>query len=120
MHVHDLFERQVDRSPDGVAVVCADRQLSYGELNRRANQLAHYLVERAVVPEGRVGICTDRSLEMMVSILAVLKAGAAYVPLDRTYPEERLNYLLEDAEVRIVLTRQKPEPGTAEGLAEWI
>ena len=95
--IHELFEAQVERSPEAVAVVCEDRQLTYGELNRRANQLGHYLRKRGVGPEVRVGICMNRSVEMVVGLLGILKAGGAYVPLDRAYPGERLNYMIQDA-----------------------
>jgi non-ribosomal peptide synthetase component F len=82
--------QQVARSPEAVALVYEAEQVSYGELNERANQLAHYLRELGVGPEGRVGICVERSVEMVVGLLGILKAGGAYVPLDAQYPEERL------------------------------
>ena len=84
--VHELFEQQVAKTPDAVAVVFEDRQLSYAELNGQANQLAHYLRGLGVKPDDRVAICVERSLEMIVALLAVLKAGGAYVPLDPAYP----------------------------------
>ena len=84
--VHQLFELQAERAPDAVAVVYEDQQLSYGELNRRANQLAHYLRGLGVGPETLVGFCVERSVEMVVGLLGILKAGGAYLPLDRTYP----------------------------------
>src|SRR4029077_3207185 len=96
--VHELFEEQAGRTPDAVAAVYEDKSLSYGELNRRANQLAHYLRKIGVKPEVRVGICVERSLEMMVGLLAILKAGGAYVPLDPAYPAERLRFMLEDSQ----------------------
>src|SRR5215212_2836986 len=95
--VHELFEAQVKKTPDAVAVVYEDATLSYGELNRRANQLAHYLRQLGVGPDQRVAICMERSLEMVVGLLGVLKAGGAYVPLDPAYPVERLQYMLEDS-----------------------
>ena len=104
--VHQLFEAQVERTPAAVAVVCDGEELSYTELNRRANQLAHYLRRRGVSPEVRVGICLERSLEMVVGILGILKAGGAYVPLDPSYPRDRLSYILNDAQVQVLLTRQ--------------
>jgi non-ribosomal peptide synthetase component F len=82
-------------------------QVSYGELNERANQLAHYLRELGVGPEGRVGICVERSVEMVVGLLGILKAGGAYVPLDAQYPEERLRFMLADAQVEVLLTQEQ-------------
>ena len=105
--IHELFEAQVKRTPEATAVVCGDEKISYDELNRRANQRAHYLRKKGVKPENRVGICTERDVEMVVALLAVLKAGAAYVPLDPDYPEERLQYMVEDSEPVIVLTQSK-------------
>jgi amino acid adenylation domain-containing protein/FkbM family methyltransferase len=105
--IHQLFEAQVERTPDAVAVVFEDEQLTYQELNRRANQLAHYLRELGVGPDVLVGICVERSLEMVVGLLGVLKAGGAYVPLDMDYPQERLAFMLEDAQVPVLLTQQR-------------
>ncbi|MDZ7963727.1 MAG: amino acid adenylation domain-containing protein [Nostoc sp. DedSLP03] len=105
--IHSLFEAQVERTPEGVAVVFEDRQLTYRELNNRANQLAHYLKTLGVQTETLVGICVERSLEMVVGILAVLKAGGAYVPLDPNYPSERLVYMLQDAGIVVLLTQHK-------------
>ena len=104
--IHGLFETQVELTPDAVAVIFEDEQLTYGELNRRANQVAHYLRERGVGPEVRVGIIMERSVEMLVGLLGILKVGAAYVPLDPMYPQERLAFMLEDAEVPVLLTQQ--------------
>jgi amino acid adenylation domain-containing protein len=103
--IHELFEEQVERTPAAVAVVHEERELSYGELNTRANQLAHYLRELGVKPDGRVAICVERGIEMVVSLLAVLKAGGAYVPLDPAYPAERLKYMLEDSAPTVLLTQ---------------
>ena len=103
--VHELFEEQVEKTPDAVAVVYEDATLSYGELNRRANQLAHHLRELGVGPDQKVAICVERSLEMIVGLIAVLKAGGAYVPLDPTYPVERLQYMLEDSSPTVLLTQ---------------
>jgi amino acid adenylation domain-containing protein len=111
-----LFEAQVERTPDAVAVVFEDEQVTYGELNRRADQLASYLRTLGVGPEVLVGICLNRSLEMIVSILGVLKAGGAYVPLDPTYPPERLALMLEDAQVPLLLTHTSLE---GELPAQW-
>ena len=105
--IHQLFEEQVDRTPDAVAVVFENQQLTYQQLNCRANQLAHYLRSLGVKPDTLVGICVERSLEMVVGILGILKAGGAYVPLDPEYPQERLSFMLQDADVSILLTQQK-------------
>ncbi|MBW4556597.1 MAG: amino acid adenylation domain-containing protein [Trichormus sp. ATA11-4-KO1] len=103
--IHQLFEAQVERKPDAIAVVFADQQLTYQELNNRANQLAHYLQLLGVQPEVLVGICVERSLDMIIGILAILKAGGAYIPLDPNYPQERLAFILEDTHVSVVLTQ---------------
>ncbi|HEU4886043.1 MAG TPA: amino acid adenylation domain-containing protein, partial [Longimicrobium sp.] len=105
--IHQMFEAQVERTPDAVALVFEDETLSYAELNARANQLAHFLRRHGVGPEVRVGICLERSLEMVVGILAVLKAGGAYVPLDPAYPADRLAFTLSDAGVPVVLAQEK-------------
>ncbi|MDF5729296.1 MAG: amino acid adenylation domain-containing protein [Rhizonema sp. PD38] len=112
---HQLLEAQVERTPDAVAVVYEDEQLTYSELNRKANQVAHYLrsakLSRSdshrVAPEMLVGICIQRSNEMLVGLLGILKAGGAYVPLDPAYPKERLAYILSDSQVRVLLTTEK-------------
>ena len=105
--LHSVFEAQVTRTPDAVAVVCGDEYLTYRELNRRANQVAHYLQALGVGPEVLVGLCIERSLAMVVGLLGILKAGAAYVPLDPTYPPERLAFMLEDAQPPVVLTQER-------------
>jgi amino acid adenylation domain-containing protein len=105
--IHELFEAQVERSPDAIAVIFEDEQLTYEELNHRANQLAHYLRSLGVKPEVLVGICVERSLEMVIGILAILKAGGAYLPLDPAYPQERLAFMLADAQVSVLLTQQR-------------
>ena len=104
--IHKLFERQVDRSPDAVALVFEDQTLTYRSLNERANRLANTLRRRGVGPEVMVGLCIHRSLEMVVGILGILKAGGAYLPLDPEYPKQRLAFMLEDADVRVILTTQ--------------
>jgi amino acid adenylation domain-containing protein len=104
--IHQLFEEQVERSPDAIAVVFEDKQLTYRELNQRANQLAHYLRTLGVEPEVLVGICVERSLEMVVSLLSILKAGGAYLPLDPALPKESLAFRLIDAQVPILLTQK--------------
>jgi amino acid adenylation domain-containing protein/FkbM family methyltransferase len=105
--IHELFEAQVERSPNAVAVVFEDKQLTYRELNRRANQFAHHLQKLGVGPDVLVGICVERSLEMIVGVLAVLKAGGAYVPLDPAYPKKRLALMLEDAQMPVLLTQHR-------------
>jgi amino acid adenylation domain-containing protein len=105
--IHELFEAQVERTPDAVAVVFEEEQLTYCELNTKANQLAHYLRSLGVKPEVLVGICVKRSLLMVIGLLAILKAGGAYVPLDPTYPPERLAFILHDAQVSVLLTQQR-------------
>jgi len=104
--IHQLIEAKVETSPDAIAVVFEDQSLTYGQLNHRANQLAHHLIALGVQPEQLIGICVERSLEMIVGILGILKAGAAYLPLDPTYPSERLAFMLQDAAVSILLTQQ--------------
>ena len=104
---HQLFEEQVERTPEHVAVVFEDQRLTYRELNRRANHLAHYLQKLGVGPEVPVGICVERSLDMVVGLLAILKAGGAYVPMDSTHPKERLAFLLEDSQASVLLTQEQ-------------
>ncbi|MGA9378561.1 MAG: condensation domain-containing protein, partial [Phormidium sp.] len=103
--VHKLFEEQVEKSPDSIALVYEEQQLTYRELNNRANQLAHYLQRLGVKPEIKVGICVERSLLMVIGILGILKAGGAYLPLDPTFPSERLEFMMEDAQISILLTQ---------------
>lgn len=102
---HQLFEAQVARSPEAVAVVFETEQLTYRELNQRANQLAQYLQQLGVGPDVLVGLCVERSLAMAIGILGILKAGGAYVPLDPTYPRDRLQFMLADAQVPILVTQ---------------
>ena len=102
---HELFETQVERTPDAIAVVFQNEQLTYQELNARANQLAHQLRRFGVGPDLLVGICVERSPEMVVGLLAILKAGGAYVPLDPSCPSERLAFMLKDANVFVLLTQ---------------
>ncbi len=103
--IHQLIEEQAARTPDGVAVVFENQQLTYAELNSRANQLAHYLRSLGVETEVIVGLCVERSLDMIVALIAILKAGAAYLPLDPEYPQERLQFMLEDSQVPLLLTQ---------------
>jgi amino acid adenylation domain-containing protein/non-ribosomal peptide synthase protein (TIGR01720 family) len=105
--IHQLFEEAVERSPDSVAVVFEGEELSYRELNARANQLARHLRSLGVEPEVLVGICVERSPLMVIGLLGVLKAGGAYVPLDPNYPKERLAFMLEDSSVQVLLAQEK-------------
>ena len=105
--IHQLFESQVEQNPDAIAVVFEDQSLTYQELNERSNQLAHYLQSLGVKADDLVGICLERSLDMLVGLLGILKAGGAYVPLDPAYPEDRLSYMVNDAQVSIVVTLEK-------------
>ncbi|MEW6735405.1 MAG: amino acid adenylation domain-containing protein, partial [Acidobacteriota bacterium] len=105
--IQELFEEQVIRTPDQIAVVFEEQELSYQELNRRGNQLAHYLRGIGVGAEVIVGICMERSPEMIVAIIAVHKAGGAYLPLDPDYPLERLTYMLDDSQVQVLLTQAR-------------
>lgn len=124
--LHQLFEQQVERTPRSIALVDGDRQLTYAELNARANQLAHHLRAQGVGPETLVGICLERSQEMVLALLAVLKAGGAYVPLDPSYPETRLAFIIEETSAHLLLSVDKLRarlPGHAERLvcldSEW-
>jgi len=110
--VHELFAVQAGRTPDAVAVVYEDHQLTYRELDERANQLAHYLRRRGVGPDVLVGICMERSVELVVGLLGILKAGGAYLPFDPTYPRERLALMLQDSQAPVLLTQER--------LRDWL
>ena len=103
--LNELIERQVGRTPDAVAGVFEDRQLTYQQLNDRVDLLAHHLRNLGVGPNALVGICVERSLEMLVGLLGILKAGGAYVPLDAAYPSDRLAFMLQDSQPRVLLTQ---------------
>jgi amino acid adenylation domain-containing protein len=105
--VHQLFARQAARAPDAVAVECGADQISYGELNLRSDRLACRLRRMGVAPEVRVGLCLDRSIELATAVLAVLKAGGAYLPLDPAYPRERLVFMLDDARAPVLVTKER-------------
>jgi amino acid adenylation domain-containing protein len=105
--VHQLFEQQVERTPDAAALVCEDHILTYAELNRRANQLAHHLQGLGIGPEVLVGVYMERCVEMVVGLLGVLKAGGAYVPIDPTYPQKRVAFMLQDSQIAVLLTQQQ-------------
>jgi len=104
--IHSLFEKQAARTPEAIALIFQGRQLTYRELNNKANQLAHYLRKQGVGPEVLVGICVERSMEMIIGILGILKAGGAYAPLDPTYPKERLGFMIEDTRTPVILTQR--------------
>ena len=109
LYVHHLFAEQANRNPERIALMNEGRQLSYGALDRRANQLARYLRRLGVGPEAVVGLCLERSIEMVVAVMGALKAGGAYLPLDPEYPLERVALMLEDAGAGVVLTRRELE-----------
>jgi amino acid adenylation domain-containing protein len=118
--IHQLFEAQVARTPGAIAVCCEDQQLTYEQLNRRANQLAHHLRALGVRPEVPVGICLKHSLDVVIGLLAVLKAGGVYIPLDPAYPKERLAFILKDAEIPILLTQEPLLAGLPEHNAKVV
>jgi amino acid adenylation domain-containing protein len=118
--VHELFESQVREHPSTVAVIHAGQQLTYAELNGRANQLARHLRNHGIGPDDVVGICLERSVEMVIGVLAILKAGGAYLPLDPNYPSERLEHMLQDAAPRVVLTQRQLIGLLPESAAEKI
>ncbi|HEX2268324.1 MAG TPA: amino acid adenylation domain-containing protein, partial [Pyrinomonadaceae bacterium] len=112
--VHELIAAQAARQPDLIGVSCGDEQLSYGELNEQANQVAHYLRELGVGPETIVGVCLERSTRLMVTLLGILKAGGAYLPLDPEYPAERLSYMIADAVAAVLITERQWQPQFSE------
>jgi amino acid adenylation domain-containing protein len=118
--VHELFEEQARLTPQAPAIAHEGNQLTYAELNGRANQLARFLRHRGVGPDAAVGICVERSLEMVIGLLAILKAGGAYMPLDPSYPADRLQHMLEDAAPRIVLTQSELVPVLPSSRAEVV
>lgn len=105
--IHQLFEKQVTQTPNAIAISYDGGQLTYQELNKRSNKLAHYLQRVGIGPEVRVGICLDRSFNLMIGLLGILKAGGAYVPLDPAYPQERLLFMIEDAKIQFLITQQR-------------
>ena len=106
--MHDLVARRAEQQPDSVALVFGTEQITYRELNARANQVAHYLIKRGAGPDVLVGIFAERTPELVIGILGILKSGSAYVPIDPSYPKDRLRYILEDAQAPIVLTQDSP------------
>jgi amino acid adenylation domain-containing protein len=105
--IHQLFEEKASQYSDNIAIEYLDQRLTYCQLNKRANQLAHYLIAQGVQPGDLVGLCIERSIEMVIGLLAVLKTGAAYVPLDPEYPKNRLQFMLDDSQANLVLTQNK-------------
>lgn len=118
--IHQLIEAQAKQTPEAVAIVCRDRHLTYAELNARANQVASYLRKLGVGKDVLVGLCTDRSLEMMVGLLGILKSGGAYIPLDPAYPHERLAFMIRDAQVAVVLSQQSSVEALPPGEARLV
>ena len=118
--VHQLFETQVNRTPDAIAVQSQEEQLTYRELNRRANRLAHHLRRLGVGPDVLVAVCLERSLDTIVALLGILKAGGAYLPMDPAYPMERLAFMLKDSRAPVLLTREQLIGGLAIGGAEIV
>jgi surfactin family lipopeptide synthetase A/bacitracin synthase 1/bacitracin synthase 2/bacitracin synthase 3 len=104
MTIHESFAEQVERTPDHIALLFEDKELTYRELNKRADQLAHLLQSKGFEANTIVGLMLERSLEMIVGILAILKSGCAYLPIDPGYPEERIQYMLEDSNAKILVT----------------
>lgn len=105
--IHHLFEEQVRRTPDAIALASGEESLTYGELNRRANQVARHLIGLGVKPESLVGICLERTADLLIGVLGILKAGGAYVPLESSHPPQRIRVILEDAGVQLVLTQTR-------------
>jgi amino acid adenylation domain-containing protein len=118
--IHQVVEAQADKAPNAIAVSCEGERLTYRQLNARANQLAHYLQRNGVGPETPVALCVERSLDMVVAILAVLKAGGAYVPIDLAYPKERLAFMLEDTRAPVLLTQESLRSSLPENSADVI
>ena len=118
--LHQLFEQQVERTPHAIALVYEEKTLTYAELNARANRLAHELIELGVEPDVQVAICVERSLAMIVGLLAILKAGGAYVPLDPAYPGERLAHILADANPQILLADETGQAALGEALLSHV
>ena len=118
--LHKQFEAQVERTPDALALTCDDVSLTYGELNARANRVAHRLIELGVKPDTLVGLCVDRSNDLVIALLAILKAGGAYLPIDLAYPADRLAFMLEDAQAPVLLTERKLQDRLPETRAQIV
>ncbi len=123
--VEEKIEEEAARRPERVAVVCGEEEVSYGELSRRVGEVARYLRRRGVGPEEKVGVCVERGVEMVVGVLGVMRAGGAFVPMDARYPVERVRYMMEDSEARVVVTQERVRrrmrrEGLEEGGVEWV
>ena len=118
--VHEMIEEMVSKAPDSIALIVGEQRVTYGELNRQANQLAHYLRKQGVGPEVLVGICAERTVEMMIGLLAILKAGGAYVPIDPAYPAERIAYIIGHSQIPVLLTQEHLLPTLPEHQANVI
>ncbi|MCU1267656.1 MAG: hypothetical protein JWM21_3974 [Acidobacteria bacterium] len=118
--IHQLFEQQAARTPDGVALVFEDQRIAYGELNSRANQLAQHLRRQGAGPEVTIGICAERSIEMIVGLLGILKSGAAYVPLEPNYPLERMSFIIDDSHCKLLLTQKSLLPALPPSAAQIV
>ncbi len=118
--LHTLFERQVQSTPDAIALICQNEERTYAEVNQRANQLAHYLWNLGVRPEVLVGVCMTRTMDLIVALLAIQKAGGAYVPIDPTYPADRITFMLEDARAPILVTQLSLLSGLPELQAKTV
>jgi natural product biosynthesis luciferase-like monooxygenase protein len=118
--IPQLIEAQARKTPDAIAAVCRDRQLTFAELNARANQVAAYLSKLGVGPDVLVGLCAERSLEMLVGLLGILKSGSAYLPLDPAYPAERLAFMIDDAQIKVLLTQEHLLPALPPGRAPRV
>src|SRR4051794_13262101 len=111
--LHERFESQVDRTPDAIALAFGGERITYRELDRRANRLAHRLRRAGVVPDTLVALAVERSIDMVVGILGILKAGGAYVPLDSAYPRDRLEFMLADSGSKLLVTHAEASPPDA-------
>ena len=118
--IHELFEAQVEKTPDAIAIVFENQELTYRELDIKASQLAQYLRKHGVGPEVLVGICVERSLEMIIGLLGILKAGGGYVPLDPSYPRERLAFILEETQAKLLLTQERLVENVPEKIAPLL
>ena len=120
MVIHELFEAQVERTGDNIAVISGNKQTSYYELNQKANQLAHYLISLGIKPGMLVGIYMQRSLELIISMLGVMKVGGIYLLLEPSYPRARLDFMLTDSETSLVLVQEKFLPNLSENVKNVV